>query len=376
MEVTIVQPRLYPFTYRMSNILKKNGIKLNCISYYKQYIDRNSSHLFKRRIFLFNKNKNILWNLLHIPIFLIELSKIKKNVLIGITSTTCFFVNIVFLFMRWKALKLIYFPYDIAFFRYKNNKKYPWYVRWSEKTLFKKCDKIIHKGPKDELKYLPRNFKVLDKPSLQFLPYCEEETMIPIDNKFFERKLSKKDGKIHLVYVGGLYYNHKFHYDTFEIFEKICRQKCVLHVYAHPIQQYNNLKKDKRYVSLQKTGKFFLHKPIYGKKFQREISKYDWGVYIFEHNFEIFKRIWANTAFGNKVSTYLESGLPIICNSELKFVKDTIEANNFGISINNFNEISKKIREADYKKILEKIKNEREKFTLKRNINNFIQFIN
>jgi len=96
-EIIIIQSKLYPFTYKISEFLKNNGVKINCVVMNATTINKDFEKIFENKIFLFNKN--LLWSLLHIPIFFIEILKIKKNILIGITSSKCYFVNMVYLFV-------------------------------------------------------------------------------------------------------------------------------------------------------------------------------------------------------------------------------------------------------------------------------------
>ena len=378
--ITIIKSTLSAFEVKLAKSLKKQGYIVNSITLYQP--NRDQEKIFDDTFYLLKRDlvykKNFIDKIR--KLFLLSMNlfrnflcfkKIKNSIAIGVAGQN-WFVTLFFVILNRRFRRRIYFPYDIAYFRYNNYKIYPIYERLGEKYNFKNCDGIIHKGPEDELNYLPKDFQATRRPALQFLPYCDEESFIPIDDKFFDRKLSKKDGKIHLVYVGGVYHNHPPHFDTIEMFKEIVDQKFVLHVYA---TNFEELKEEKEYKKLEETGLFYLHEPIYNEKLQREISKYDWGIYIFFTNFEKFKKIWAKTAYGNKISTYLEAGLPIICNSELEFVSHVVKSNGFGIVVENPSDIKKEIEKVDYRKLVYNLDKGRKNFTIEKNIGKLKKFL-
>lgn len=380
-EILIIKNYIRPSEIKIANLLHKEGYSVGCLSLYP--LDNKQKNLFDRNYYLLDKNLaakemkrlNKVFKffilLKNLPKFLSNIMKIKKCISIGVGGFN-WFVTFCFLLLGNKSLSKIYFPYDIAYFRYKNYRRYPWFERISEKYNFKNCDGIIHKGPEDELKYLPEEFEAMKKPALQFLPYCDEDSFIPIDDEFFDRKLSKKDGKIHLVYVGGVYHNHPPHFNTIDVFRRIIDQGLHLHVYA---TNFEKIKKEKDYNELKKTGLFHLHRPIYGEQFHREISKCDWGIYIFYRNFKIKRKIPVDNAFGNKISSYIEAGLPVISNSELEFVSKIIRKFGFGIVIDKPNEIRERIKETDYINLVEKLNKKRDEYTMSNNIPRLLVFI-
>ena len=79
--------------------------------------------------------------------------------------------------------------------------------------------------------------------------------------------------------------------------------------------------------------------------------------------------------FGNKVSDYLEAGIPIIANSDMEFVSTILRKYNFGIVINNPEELRSIISEINYNKFIEQLTYNREKFTFEKNIKKLDKFI-
>jgi hypothetical protein len=371
-EITIVKEWISPFEGKLAKQLKKKGYKVSTITFYEfkeeydKYFDENI-YLLKGKDAKLGK----LSKLMNFPIFLKKILKKKNTVLIGITCTTNWFISLIFFLLRNKA-KRIYFPYDISFFRYKDYNTYPWHVRWSEKYNFRHCDSIIHKGPEDELKHLPKDFKALNRPEIQFLPYCDEDAMVEMNDGFFKTKLSKKDKGTHLVYVGNTYHKTKSEFDMINIFEEIVNQKLHIHVYSI---RYEQLLADPDYKKLCKNKYFHAHKPIYGDDLQKELGKYDWGLGLSFIDFSKIKKEWAETALGNKISTYIEAGLPNIISDELTFSVNIVKKNKFGIIVDNINEIKNMIEQTDYNKLINDLKKNRSDFTLSNNINRLVEFI-
>ena len=88
------------------------------------------------------------------------------------------------------------------------------------------------------------------------------------------------------------------------------------------------------------------------------------------------KKLWDENHDAHKISSHLEAGLPSIVNDQLSFLADVVDKNDFGIVIKNVSELSDKIKDADYEKIIEKIKRNRSEFTLDKKIDKLISFIN
>lgn len=306
---------------------------------------------------------------LFLPRFILNVLSIRDHVVIGISEPNLF-ITFLFLFLGKRNVKL-YFPYDISFFRYHDEKQNFWYNHLTEGFNFKNADAILHKGPVDELQHLPDSYQIKDKPHLQFLPYCNKERMIDI-KKSMDAKISKKQKGIHLVYVGGVIHHHPFDQSFIDTFQKIVDQKLYLHVYA---TNYSELVDDEAFLKLDKNEYFFLHQPIFGKDFQMELSKYDWGIYILYYNTQVRKELWVTTMFGNKVSDYLEAGIPIITNADMIFVAEILTKYQFGIVIDQPNQIRSALMEIDYEKFIEQLNHNRYKFTFEEKISKLEEFI-
>jgi len=371
-EIIIARYALSPLEVKLAKALKKKGYRINSFTFYppkdEQKKNFNNMYIIRKD----NKKLSHVAEILSFFKFFLTFKRIKPGVIIAVSEPN-WFVTLIFLLFGQRAISKIYFPYDISYFRYRDDIHHDREDRIYEKYNFRHCNGIIHKGPENELKYLPKNFQAQNKPSIQFLPYCDDDLIIKIDDSYFQRKLSKKDGKIHLVYVGGVYHNEPPRLSSIDVFRVITQQKIHLHVY--PLN-YELLYNDSEYKELQKTGYFQLHKPIFDSNLQKELSTYDWGIFIFLHDFDKLKRVWADTTYGHKIGTYLEAGLPVIANSELCFVSKILKEMRFGVSVNDPIEIKDCIKSIDYIKFVYDLEEKRRIYTLDINIGRLIKFIN
>ena len=345
--ITFVQHDVSPFVVKLADVLKRNGFKVNCVSFYQ--LKDSQKETFDHNIFLVTRdgrNLSKFRKLIKFFRFIFSLLQQKKSIVIGVTCGLNWFVMLIFVIVGGISKTKIYFPYDIGYFRYRNYSIYPLYVRIAEKYNFRCCDGIIHKGPEDELKYLPKGFNSLSKPNIQFLPYCDKELFLEINDDYFKRKLSIINGRTHLVFAGAVHENKVGYCNDHKVFEKIIQQKLYLDVFA---TNFNYLKDLPIYKKLCKNKYFKLQKPIFGKKFQFTLGRYDWGILIHHHDLDHMRDLWDKTAFSNRISSYLESGIPIIVKSKMEFNKKIIDNLGIGISVNNEEEISKKIANLDYK---------------------------
>ena len=77
------------------------------------------------------------------------------------------------------------------------------------------------------------------------------------------------------------------------------------------------------------------------------------------------------------MSTYLESGLPMIINDELSFSADVTVQNGFGLVIEpwTIKEAKEKIENINYNNFIETLKDNRDKFTIGGNIDRLVSFM-
>jgi len=344
-DIMISHGTIQHFDNKLAQSLKEKGYNVYSISIYKPQDEFLKN--FDKSYYLLDKPlKSKLKTILRIINRLPRLSKAKKQhkrtTVIGISEPNTF---ISYIFHIFRKSTKIYFPYNITFFKYESYNQNPYLERYFEKRNFNKCNAIIHKGPKDELNLLPYEFKATDKPSIQFLPYCSYKSLLPLNDTTSD--------KTRLVYVGGVYPN-------FKIFSKISQLPGItLDIYPlnyNQIKDYKNLN---------------IHEPIFGEKLTEEISKYDYGIHIFDLDEKKHKKRLL-TYMGDKLSTYVEAGLPVVIEKKFIHASSVVEENKLGFIINNISELKDINRYNDYYNFT----TYRKKFTFENHIEELIEFIN
>jgi len=118
-----------------------------------------------------------------------------------------------------------------------------------------------------------------------------------------------------------------------------------------------------------------IHKPKYGKSYLQTLSSYDYGIILNNYQTEEISNFWGKYVFGNKVSDFIEAGIPILVGEELEFTATTISSYHFGIVIKNIKNLKKTLMNVDYYKLINNVEKNRKEFTMSHNINRLIEFI-
>jgi len=391
-QIVFIESNTTAYTLKLARALRKAGyytilirilkgsnekyLKLSfdeIISFNAKFIKLNLKNSLRILFYLFLKSPNIFRNL-------ISIYKLRPYVVIGKAPPNWICVLFKHIF---RSYPFIYFPYDIRSFGFSNlgeakRKGIPKFELRAEGYLFKNADGIIHKGDENELRYLDE--KIIGKfriasPVLHFPPYCSREFIVPIN----ENKLSKKDRKIHLVFVGHLVTNSETKENSWEEpIQEILNQKIHLHLYGKTMtltDEEVQKRVEKSYLLKFLSNKYFhLHSPKDPKELIKEISKYDFGIWL---GYCYEKRPSIKFASGNKMSSYLEAGIPFIYYENHEFIDKLMK--NFGLRLaikpedtKNLKKILKKINYSSYKKKVEKARRD---FELEKNLPRFEKFI-
>lgn len=388
-------------TYKIAKMFRKKGYETVSIrileskesslnNFYKDAFDKIES--FNLNFFNMNKKNipKILFSLLKkikkIIITSISVLQLKPYVIIARAkpSWPCALMRIIF-----KKKPLIYFPYDIrsedcSSMEIAKQKGLKNFEINAEKFCFEKADGIIHKGAPNELEFLEgRIFEEINFTPLQltFHPYCSEEFIIP----FNKNKLSKKDEEIHIVEIRSVssvnVKEFSFFFDYAEEFEK---NKIHLHFYTKP----NTLSKEeimksfeKNYKKEMNSGYFHLHEPKNPKEIIKEISKFDFGIFVLpipdrENKGKI--PLQTRVGLGNKQSSYLEAGLPFFYPPEIKYLDQMMK--NYGLNLymkdkQDIKKIKDKVKKLNYKELEKKIKKAREDFLIEKHFPELENFV-
>lgn len=246
-----------------------------------------------------------------------------------------------------------------------------------EKFAFEKLDGTVLYYSENIFNQIREKYSI-KAPSLEFHPYVCDEF---IDDKC--EKLSKKDGRFHLIYGGHvahslmpstLFGDVQFH----ELISRVTQQGIFFHLYFKP--DYRTIlvmKLFSEYIALKiKNPLFSFKRGVPMEKTSREFSKYDFGVmfYLFEKGTRF--REHNNNIIPVKFFSYLEAGLPIIVSEELEYVSKLVGDYEIGIVVSqkDIGNLSKIIANSDYNKLSDNVKKAREKFSMKNNIHRLVDF--
>lgn len=372
----IVFLELWPsvMVYKIAQMFKRKGYHTISIrilesdkktdKFYSKVFDKiisfNLNTLNIKKNLSLNKIRNLLKTAL-------QILKIRPYVIIGRAkpSLPSAIVKIIF-----KKIPLIYFPYDIRALDYEEELiSVPKIERKAERFCFEKSDGILHKGSKDELKYLDKgilgdNFKI-SSPSINFLPYCSKEFVIsPKKNK-----VSKKDKEIHTVHIGCI---GSIGEDNFgiEYCKLLAKNKVHIHLYS------TSSIKDESIKDILKSGYFHLHPLFNPKEIIKEISKYDFGLCLIPKMTD--EETITKSDTGNKTASYLEAGLPIISlsrNNKDIFITEFIKKYNIGFCLELKEIANLKKRKINYKNLEKNVIKARKDFLMEKHFSELENFI-
>ncbi len=257
----------------------------------------------------------------------------------------------------------IYFAYDLWGLA-KKNFNFPKNIRTKiffqkvfERICFKMANGVLHKGRPGELKLL--DYKV-NIPDLSFVPGCLDEWICSPTKK------KKETEEINLVYAGGPWESYYGNISFSKIVGKIISQKIHFSVFG----DFNNEKERKLFYENIKNSKYFhICEKERADKLSSKISEYNYGILPNFYEESIGNSI-AQIETADKLSAYIEAGLPIIVSNQFKFLVKIIEDNKIGFSIGykDLKNLKRIIMKRDYKKMKENMGNAQEKFKLSKNI--------
>ncbi len=357
---------------------------------YNQIIDVNLSY-FQLKLknlpdILFSLFKNI--KILFLG--LLEILRLKPYVIIGRATPswpTAFFR------VLFRKTPIIYFPMDIRTLFYPDVKMAKEiggisnFEIKSERFCFERTDGLIYKNDPNELNFingrmLGDNVK-LPELKLNFHPYCSDEFIAPLN----KNKLSKTDGKMHVVYPGSSgTTNREMYIKLFEGAKEILKQKIHYHVYVRlNTESKENIFNDsflEDYKKLPYFSYFHVHEGLNPKEIVKEISKYDFGLYppfnpdaVTNYNLD-FKG-----GIGNKISTYLEAGIPLFISENYSFMCKLMKKYNIYFPLttakgkNDLKNLKKLIKKVRYRSVEKKILKAREDFNIQKHFSELEEFV-
>jgi len=343
--------------------LKFFKLKLKNIPLILFFLTKKAAHIFKK----LKKIKNL-----------------KPYVIIGRAQPNW---SIALMRYFFKKYPLIYFPYDLGALSDKESVKIHGikeFERKAEKYNFENSDGIIHMGGVDEIDYVRtvrKDIKMISN-EFHFNPYCSKDFIVPLN----KNKLSK-DGEIHIVNVSSSGSPKSGNPAGFILSyaKALAEQKIHLHLYIKPNtssfeEVKNAIMKQSR--DIIKSKYFHLHKPVNPKELPNEISKYDFGLwlYTFQDLPQEKKHDSAEAKFvtGNKITSYLEAGIPLFYSSNFEYADKLLKK--YGLSfplrsIKDVKKIKKIIKSLNYSQIEKKVIKAREALLMENQFPKLEKFI-
>ena len=378
----IVFTQLKPsyWQFKTAAALKNKGERTALVCLLKKFNEDEYSKIFDQIIcpgLDDLKPKTVFWQAILHPIvffsFFIKLLVLRPKV--AICEGAPHYLAAFFIWFFKGRSKTIYFPYDMICTRYKEPAKHnlPREIK-GEKYCFKHCDGMIYKSAKSELDLIPKKFGMKDKPKLGFPNYTQKELFVKPDMKV---KLSSKDGEIHLVNAGTYTEGTSLYNSMADYLYQLLKQGFHVHFFSPSPLSESDVKKitknDKKVEDrLHVSDKFFSPKGL-----SEELSKYDYGLNM-NYLSDVAREKAKELAATNKFASYLEAGIPIFSNEEVKFFSDMIEDSNIGVIIKKKDldkGLMRKVKKANYKKMLESIVKFREEYEIDGHIDELIDFV-
>ncbi len=369
--------------YKMARLLRKKGYETILLRLLKPNdSDINFYNNAYDKIIYFNliKQENFQ-NLKKISSSLIKIYNLKPYVIFGRSNPN----KMIFLFrLFFRKIPFIYYPYDIRFHytlrRFaKKERGFSKIEMFSEKYNFEHSQGIIHKGAPEELDEIHERIgkTKLPKNILTFHSYCSDEFIIPLNKK----KLSKKDGKIHLVYVGSGNPQRKEYEEYLEFSKPLINQEIHMHFYMASNTLINKkivnefLKDNKKTKNI---NYFHIHNQLDPKKIIKEISKYDFGLSLTDpllttgySKYDLEPRY----QLGNKFMSYLEAGIPFFSGKRFTFMNKLMKKYNLEIIYPELNKIKQFIKNLNYKELEKNIEKARKDFNMEKHFPELEEFI-
>lgn len=307
--------------------------------------------------------------------FLIKMRFLKPYVIIGISGAN-WQLKLVHKYF-FKKYPFIYFPYDILSQFYNSEKEafdsgVKKFELNAERYCLENSDGLIHKGSPKEPEFFEERNMIYPKLNIHFSTYCSKEFSVPIN----KNKLSKKDGEIHIAYIGFFFDDKESMKNIINYFNEIIFQKMHLHVYMQvkhiPKNQadvyFNNL------LSKFTKSKYFHIHPSFGpKEIIKEISSFDYSFWFAS----IFGIPELRYHIGNKFSSYFEAGVPMIYIKKSFYVDEIM--NHYGLHklgfSRNLKNLREKLKKLNYEELQRKVILARKDFDMDKNFFRLEEFI-
>jgi hypothetical protein len=223
-----------------------------------------------------------------------------------------------------------------GYFSWDNKKSLSRYA-WEEKAANERSDARIY-ATEGIGRYIQHRYKVNKDKDLVFLNYVSRDYL----PRSFKKKLSDRDGQVHIAYVGSITSLLKeSHYYLLDIFREIASHK--LHIHIHPAP--NMITRSSRaYRELGAKNEFIhYHNHMDRRKLIQQLTQYDYGWAGLNR---AKNRKHLEIALPNKVIEYVACGLPVLAFPH-RTIKNFIERNRVGVVGRDVQDVARRLAGVD-----------------------------
>jgi hypothetical protein len=177
---------------------------------------------------------------------------------------------------------------------------------------------------------------------------------IPVETIAKSTNFNQSSSDIHVVSTGWIDGKGNNILKTAEV---LCNNDIHLHVMFNPLQNFVS-EWSLKYSELEKKSKYFhIESPVFGEEYFDKISKYDFGISVYDENF-VEENLWSYSkgylasCGSSRVNDYISVGLGIIISPLFKYQIQMIEASlgNMVLADENFYSSPKRMLEELKKK--------------------------
>ena len=201
--------------------------------------------------------------------------------------------------------------------------------RQCERVCLEKAAGIVNKFPPEALNYYRGKGYQITAPILHYEDYCLDHALMPILGN------GKLPDAWHIVHVGAVapasFDPKQFRHMQFHQVARILdRQGIHFHIYCNPYQ-FDSGAMNCYWQLSRELNCFHFHHPVPPQQLQKEISQYHWGSNLSGHPQPHLQDV--KLAIGNKFTSYLEAGLPIVAETCLHHAVHMINSMKVGVAV-------------------------------------------
>lgn len=177
-------------------------------------------------------------------------------------------------------------------------------------------------------------------------------------------RLSCSDGRLHLVYAGGISERAGSHRNVLALARALSDRGCLIHIYPS---------RDKEYRKYREIPGVIVHDRMPYGGLIRELSQYDFGLTVFNEHVPASALPHIAYAMGNKTCDYLCAGIPVLVQGCLQEARSMVVGNGFGFVLEDW-ESHAALAEDAYGRVVDNVMSKRDQYAIERQIDRVVRF--